>query len=668
MKKVFFSCLVALFFPLMTTAQSRGNGEYALTGYKIDMTVNENNSFFVTERITVYYHVPKYGIDRLIPMSNEVDRLDGTKSRNRAKISNIDVPGNPFRVYNEGGNKVIELGGNDNQITGSKAYVVTYLYDIGKDRGKGFDEFYFNLIGLDWDTTIDEIEFSITMPKSFDASKLGFSSGIKGSTFSGNVTFEVEGNVISGRYNGTLRAGEALTVRLELPDGYFVGAENALNVIALLSIIGSCFFVLVALGLWYTYGRGERPVVTVEFYPPEGFNSAEVGFLYHGAAEVNDVVSLLIYLANKGYIQIEEIEEKTLFAKKDGFKITKLKDYDGDNPNERLFLTGLFKTKASGMMAMFQEIAKMSKDTKQMTTNPEAMAEFAAKTQGEEKREVTSADLKNNFYATLNSIVANLNSKANKYTLFEKSSINKNFYFYLMAIATLVLVTYQPVMEYGGIEELLFALPFTGIGLILFILFTIVRPPMTITVNGKPTRSQLPAVLFGLAFGVMFGGIMFVYVVLPALLMDEIYLLAYIIGMIGITIIFFCMKYTKKRTPYGNELLGKIKGFKDFLEQAEKPKLEELVMQNPAYFYHILPFTYVLGVSDKWIKKFETIALQAPHWYRGRKAFNSASFGRFMSTTMTNASKAMSSSPSSSSGSGGGRSGGGSGGGGGRSR
>ena len=61
-------------------------------------------------------------------------------------------------------------------------------------------------------------------------------------------------------------------------------------------------------------------------------------------------------------------------------------------------------------------------------------------------------------------------------------------------------------------------------------------------------------------------------------------------------------------------MLGKIKGFKNFLETAEKSKLEELVMQNPEYFYNLLPYTYVLGVSNKWIEKFEDIALEAPHW------------------------------------------------------
>jgi hypothetical protein len=30
------------------------------------------------------------------------------------------------------------------------------------------------------------------------------------------------------------------------------------------------------------FGNDEKVIETVEFYPPEGFNSAEVGFLYKG--------------------------------------------------------------------------------------------------------------------------------------------------------------------------------------------------------------------------------------------------------------------------------------------------------------------------------------------------------------------------------------------------
>ena len=100
----------------------------------------------------------------------------------------------------------------------------------------------------------------------------------------------------------------------------------------------------------------------------------------------------------------------------------------------------------------------------------------------------------------------------------------------------------------------------------------------------------------------------------------------------------------------------------------EKDKLEAMVMKEPSYFYDILPYTYVLGVSAKWIKKFESISLKAPSWYDSPTAFDVITFETFINSTMVTAKSTMTSSPSSSSSdgssSGGGSSGGGSGGGG----
>ena len=95
-------------------------------------------------------------------------------------------------------------------------------------------------------------------------------------------------------------------------------------------------------------------------------------------------------------------------------------------------------------------------------------------------------------------------------------------------------------------------------------------------------------------------------------------------------------------------------------------------MENPTYFYDILPYTYVLGVSEKWIERFEVISLQEPDWYVNSTNFSVVTFGSFMNNTMSSAGSAMTSYPSSNSssgsfGSGGGFSGGGSGGGGGGS-
>lgn len=177
--------------------------------------------------------------------------------------------------------------------------------------------------------------------------------------------------------------------------------------------------------------------------------------------------------------------------------------------------------------------------------------------------------------------------------------------------------------------------------------------------------------LFAIIWGGMFGGMPWAFMVLPTLTQNVMYLITYIIGIISIAVLILFAKIMPKRTPYGNEMLGKLRGFKRFLETAEKSKLEALVNENPEYFYNILPYTYALGVSEVWMSQFETIAMQAPDWYESNRPFDMHEFNDFMDNTMRSAQSAMSSSPSSDSGgsssSGGGSSGGGSGGGGGGS-
>ena len=195
------------------------SGGYTIESYDIDMVVNEDNTFDITERITTYFSTEKHGIFRKIPLKNTVTRTDGTKSNNRAKITNISVSEN-YTTSKENGYKVIKIGSSSQTITGKHSYTIKYTYNIGKDPLKNADELYYNLIGDEWDTSISNVTFKITMPKSFDKSLLGFSSGTKGSTNSSNVFYTVDGNVIIGTLNNSLSAGQALTVRLTLPEGY----------------------------------------------------------------------------------------------------------------------------------------------------------------------------------------------------------------------------------------------------------------------------------------------------------------------------------------------------------------------------------------------------------------------------------------------------------------
>lgn len=532
--------------------------DYTIEEYKIDMVVNENNSFDITEVITAKFNKSKHGIYRKIPIRNTVSRADGTKSNNKAKISNISV-NNTYKTSIEDGYKVIQIGDKNKTVKGIQTYTIKYNYNIGRDPLKDADELYFNLVGTEWDTTIKNLEFKITMPKEFDANSLGMSRGKYGSSDNTNITYEVNGNVIEGKIEKSLSKGEALTIRLTLPEGYFTANANP-DIYPIAVIIISIACVIGAYLLWRKYGRDDKVIETVEFYPPEGYNSAEIGFMYRGMADNKAIISLLVYLADKGYLKIEETDEKVMFSKSKGYKIIKVKDYDGNNEAERAFFNGLFK----------------KKDT------------------------VTHKDLYNKFYTTIDLVRSKIQSKTNMCKIFEEVSSKKIKWVVLMIIAIIALMVMKSFIEYG------------------------------------PVGGTVSAAMYG-------------------------------IGILCIIALIVFSSIMKKRTDYGNEILGKIRGFKKFLENAEKDKLESLVEENPKYFYNILPYTYALGVSEKWMKQFESMAIEEPDWYVGNGAFNIIAFNTFMNSTMKSAETSMSSSPSSSGGSGGGFSGGGSGGGGGGS-
>lgn len=603
-----FVLLLTILLPNQIFAIS-SRGGYKIESYNINMIVNEDNTFDITETISVNFtSYGKHGIFRKIPLKNKVERLDGTTSNNIAKITNISVS-DEFTTSNDSGYKVIKIGNANKIVNGRKTYTIKYTYNIGKDPLKNADELYYNLIGNEWDTSIDNVTFTITMPKSFDNTKLGVSAGSSYSLYSYNVTYKVIGNTIEGSVDSGLPPRQGVTVRLTLPEGYFIGASSNFDYTMLLKIAISIICVIIAYFIWNKYGRDKMVADTVEFYPPDNLNSADVAFIYNGYSKQKDIISLLIYLANKGYLRIEEYEETKLKVfKSKNFKIIKVKEYDGDNEDEREFFNGLFEGT---------------------------------------KEEVTRSDLCNCFYVTLNNIKKNINRKENKEKIFEKNSLGKRGIILIMIGIVFMLMGGFSVIKVGDAEA------------IAIILFGLIGPLFLLYNKSNVGTVILSSIVFIIAG--------FFCMVIAEGSFSMSLLVEFLIHSVCMVFLMIFLAVIKRRTKYGTEMLGKIQGFKNFLEMAEKPKLEQLVMENPEYFYDVLPYTYALGVSSKWMKKFEDIALENPHWYYGYTSFSTHSFNSFMNSTYSSISNAMSSSPSNSVGSGGGLSGGGSGGGGGGS-
>ena len=620
--------------------------DYYIESYNVDINVSNDNSYDIKETIVAYFNKEKHGIIRNIPTRNTVTRTDGSTNTNRAKITNVNV--NEKYSLSRGADEVkLKIGDAGTVLTGRHTYQISYTYNIGNDKLKDADEFYLNLIGNQWDTNINKLTFTITMPKDFDTDKIGFSVGKYGKSGildDGYFNYSVKNNVITGTYNKTLPPNNGFTVRITLPEGYFEKQKLKISIFDFIAICLPIIFLIIAIFEWEKYGKDEKPVETVEFNPPDNMNSLDVAYAYKGKVNSNDVVSLLIYLANKGYIKIKVEETGSKLLKSKSYKIIEVKKYDGNDENERLFLERLFKN-----------------GTIYRTENNNVF------------RCVTKSDLEGSFYTTVNEIIDNENTSEFKNKIFEKGLWNRAK---IIILSLLVILTMSIGPLLNGIS-----IKTTVIANLVLIVITMLFYLFALSSKFNNTRNKNIIIAFVISFFTIFYFVfVLLYVIVSEIIinMNKLGLIELGIQVISLIFIMILVTLMKRRTKYGTEVLGRILGFKTFLKTAEKEKLETLVNQDPEYFYNILPYAYVLGVSDEWIKNFETISLMPPEWYVGNNSYyDYHAFSNTYNYLMRTSANAMTSRPSSSGSyssfsggsfsGGGGFSGGGSGGGGGSS-
>ena len=588
MKKIFgliFGLLICIFVAVPAFAEN-----FYITNYDVNINVDKNKTAHVTEEIDVNFTVSSHGIYRTIPLKGN-------------NISNIRIYPYQYSDSIEGDNLKIKIGDPDVYVNGPKHYQISYDYNFLDNK----NEFYFNIIGTQWGTEIRKASFSVTMPEKFDSSKAGLSIGREGTAgFNGGAQFFVNENTLSGYTTQTLPAYNGITLRVEVPKGYF---NHKTNYVPMIVIAIMLVLTVISWFIWFKFGKDKPVIPVVTFYPPKNYNSAEVELMYKGKASEKSLVSLIFYLANKGYLKISD----SMF----GFEIEKVKEYDGNNPIESAFMRALIpKNKISQVELSVSRV----------------------------------------FYKECQTIIEHINKARNK--IFVKDSINPGLIF-LMSLCLL------------GIGALtLFSLFNFDIFRIISMGFVILFPLIAIGVliaffvSG---RKNIETGIFIIIWSVFFGGIPFLGL-LSSIVINSSTIPAIFTGVIGLVVSSICLYHLPQRNDFGNKMLGEVLGLKHFIEVAEKHRLEKLLAENPSYVYDVLPYAYVLDVSDKWIKQFESIMTLQPDWYSGNvlNVHNFNTFANNMSSVSIPSSSNGGVSSSSSSG-GGGHSGGGGGGGGGGS-
>ncbi|MBP5552164.1 MAG: DUF2207 domain-containing protein [Spirochaetales bacterium] len=607
--------------------------DYSIREYRISFTIGNNAVHHVEETITVNFEGPHHGIVREIP----VDYRD-YNGKTVAKITNLTCSEKFTKDY-DNGYLVMQIGDANKTVRGIVDYTISYDYDLGADFNEGYDELYLNLIGPDWECPIEFAVFSVSLPyvpqeewyEYYDfiehiLENTYMTSGPYGSTRfdwdKGEVYLneEDDGSLLIDGYMEDMGPYEGITIRIDLPEGWYVGAREPWDYTGIAKTINPIVcIILIALAMfiWIRFGKDNTPIVVARFQPPEGFSPLMVGYVADSTVDDKDIISMIFYWADEGLLSIEE--------KKSGkFEFTKLKDIEG------------YAIESGKVIPAFE--VKL----------------FNGFFHCDVGEKVTFKDLeKNKFYET---ILATKSSTKNYFkgdrALKDSKSRNMAGLVSLLSFIPMILLTLT-VALYENVDTF-FAFFHLGAGFALFFLNLVSFDTLFKTWHMR--KSNILPTVIRFVIPVL---ALFVLGFLGTLINEtEPDFFQLIFSVSCCTLMAFMGAITDRRTKYGDKVLEEILGYREFIDKVEIDQLKMMIDSDPDFYYKVLSFAVVLGLEDKWAKKFKDIPLQQPTWITGATAVDAFYWSR-LARRMNTAIPAASLPKSSISGSAGSRVGGG---------
>ena len=553
--------------------------------------VHADNTWDVSEIIHVDFKAPRHGIFQYVEQKYNAE-LGGKEREYFAPITDIEVMYYPYKTTYLQHDRftVIRIGDSDKELEGKVAYSIEYKLHFPDDGFKGGDLLYTSVLGAMCENYIKEFNYNITFDEPLPAA---FSDSLR--IYSGRASKEntlhvsctvVTPNSISGSATN-INHHNAITLYAKLPEGYWKGASHpvVLKMIwladwvkssifsfpTLLIIFVCILFFVVLLKLLMNRDEGKKPIPVIEYGALEGISSAEVGYIIDLSVEVKDLTSLIIWWAAKGYLKIEEVapeEGKDKKKKKNGDNpeiiLHKIKDLPKDAPAYQQKFWKVFFGKKDSIA-----INKIGKKYKQIES-----AEEALKEKYKDDKSLQTFNLKLFGYV---------------------------FGFIFLAVFTILVSCWSK-----GAYEMLFI----WIGAMIFGVFHCL-----ITSDAKYVDSWKKKLInYSIMLGFFCASVVVVYFVIedgsprcPNILLYGITLMSWILIMLSPNM--------QHDTHYRIEMMSRLLGFREFISTAETPMLKAMVDENPNYFYDVLPYAIVFGLSDKWCKQFEKINFEPPTWY-----------------------------------------------------
>lgn len=371
MKKLFAIFLLMA----ITTCNGYAQEAFTISRYDVDVKVNKDASLDISEMINAHFTEARHGIIRQIPYRYQLEDLpSGTEKASRQLeahgytsviIEDIKVPGWKYEVNTGGNYKSVKIGSENHYLEGDQQFVISYRVLNAINFFKDHSELYFNLIGNQWATTIDSVNFRIELYKQLPAIPEYFvTTGSIGSR-ENNTIAEWEGNkIFSGHTTAILHANEGLTAGIRFPRDFLIQQNYSYRGIYWLLLPFLVFGAM--LFIWEKWGKDKKMTVQTEFYPPENISPSVAGYIIDDKLDKRDLTALVPYWGAGGYLRINEIEKSSLLGliKNKEYEFIKLKDLPATSLIfEKTLFNGIFKTGDHVKLSDLKEVLYTTMET-----------------------------------------------------------------------------------------------------------------------------------------------------------------------------------------------------------------------------------------------------------------------------------------------------------------
>jgi hypothetical protein len=332
--------LIPVVFFVFCFFVSSAFAEEKINNFRSTIHINTNGTIDVEEKIVYDFgDTEHHGIYRDIPYT--ITNPDGKKFN--IELRDFSVKDETERKYTydkstASGTVHLKIGDANRYVTGIHTYIIRYKALGALRYFSNHDELYWNITGSGWGIPMRDVQATVILPSTINGAQLKIAcyTGPAGSKAS-DCSFHTDSQTVyySAKYD--FSPYEGMTVVAGFPKGMVtllepkqVFSQTPLGIfLTRLALFGAAlaalwWYIMYPIKIavkWFKHGRDPRAnvgVVRAGFDPPTAPNGdpltpSETGALLDETVDQRDIAALMVDLARRGHLRIEERKKKDFY-------------------------------------------------------------------------------------------------------------------------------------------------------------------------------------------------------------------------------------------------------------------------------------------------------------------------------------------------------------------